>query len=160
MLSFLKKLLGLGQKRPAGCCGGGCCGHEKKRPALPIDASEASVVAGLDPKIVIGKIHAITAHPDPKVTKVQITQTEIAPGEMRQILCGAKNIAVGQMVPVATVGASLSADFVISERKIRGELSQGMICAKDELGFTKETDGIWELPTDFEKFLGQSLNQF
>ena len=160
MLCLIKKLLGLGKKNLAGCCGNNCCGHSQKRPLLPIKGNEEAIIKALDAKIVIGKIHSITSHPDPKVTKVRITQTEIAAGEMRQVLCGAKNIAVGQIVPVATVGAKLSESFEIGERKIRGELSQGMICAKDELGLSKETDGIWELPAEFEAFIGESLNTF
>jgi tRNA-binding EMAP/Myf-like protein len=162
MFCFLKKILGLNKdtSKSSNCCGNNCCSKEKKRPLLPIKGNEENIIKALDAKIVIGKIHVITDHPDPKVTKVRITQTEIAPGEMRQVLCGAKNIAVGQIVPVATVGAKLSETFEIGERKIRGELSQGMICAKDELGLTKENDGIWELPSGFENFIGESLNKF
>ena len=58
---------------------------------------------------------------------------------------------------VATVGTKLSEDFEIGARKIRGVESNGMICAKDELGMNKESEGIWELPKSFESVLGKSL---
>lgn len=154
---FMKKVAAFfGCKKSCGTC----CSSKKscsKKLDLGISAADKALLKDLDAKIVVGKIHEITAHPDPKVTKVQVTQTEIAPGKMEQVLCGAKNIAVGQIVAVATVGAKLSEDFVIGARKIRGTESKGMICAKDELGLPKETEGIWELPKAFESVLGKSL---
>jgi len=160
MLSFFKKLFGNKfNNKPAGCCGGGCCGH-KKQLVIELEDHEAEILKNIDPKIVIGKIHEISAHPDPKVTKVRVTKTEIAPGQFAQILCGAGNIAVGQVVPVATVGTVLGEDFVIGKRAIRGTESHGMICAKDELGLEKINDGIWELPGHFEVHIGKSLRDF
>lgn len=158
MISWLKNLFG-SKNKPIGCCGGGCCGH-KNQQLLPIEEHEASTVRELDAKIVIGKIHEIFDHPDPKVTKVRVTNTEIAPGEIVQILCGAKNIEVGQVVPVATIGTDFGEGFVISQRAIRGVDSHGMICAKDELGLEKIDDGIWVLPVHLEQHLGRSLSDF
>lgn len=163
MISWLKNLFGKNNtpKKPIGCCGGGCCAQKKKSPLMPIGSDAVEILRKLDEKIVIGKIHDIQPHPDPKVTKVRITQTEVAPGEMRQILCGAPNIEVGMIVPVAKVGAKLSEEFEIGERKIRGELSQGMICSESELGFPSEDKkGIWELPAMLEQYLGKSLRDF
>ena len=154
---FMKKIAAFfGCKKSCGSC----CSDKKtcnKKLDLGLSADEKNILKNVDAKIVVGKIHEITAHTDPKVTKVQVTQTEIAPGKMVQILCGAKNIAVGQIVAVATVGTKLSEDFEIGARKIRGVESNGMICAKDELRLPKETDGIWELPKSFESVLGKSL---
>ncbi|PID70445.1 hypothetical protein CSB37_02025 [bacterium DOLZORAL124_38_8] len=143
---------------PAHTCCGKCCRRSSQAKLdIGLSAAEKKILHSLDAKIVVGKIHSIEAHPDPKVTKVRVTQTEIAPGVMEQVLCGAKNIEVGQIVPVATVGAKLSEDFEIGARKIRGVESKGMICAKDELGLPKETEGIWVLPATAEKLLGKSL---
>lgn len=163
MLSWLTNLFGkTTNPRPIGCCGGGCCGKNKKSPMLSsVPGSDLDILRNLNEGIVIGKIHEITAHPDPKVTKVRVTQTEIAPGEMKQILCGAPNIEVGMIVPVAKVGTPLSKDFVIGERKIRGELSQGMICSRSELGLSgDDKGGIWPLPALLEQYLGKSLREF
>jgi phenylalanyl-tRNA synthetase beta chain len=57
------------------------------------------------------------------------------------IVCGAKNIAVGQIVPLAKVGATLPGKFEIKKSKIRGVESEGMICSEEELGFKAESDG-------------------
>ena len=154
----LKKIKAFfGCKKSCGTCFDSKKSCGSKKLDLEISAADKSLLKDIDGKIVVGKIHEITAHTDPKVTKVQVTQTEIAPGKIVQILCGAKNIAVGQIVAVATVGAKLSEDFEIGARKIRGVESNGMICAKDELGLPKETEGIWELPKAFESVLGKSL---
>ncbi len=124
---------------------------------------DTEILKNADPKIVIGKIHKITAHPDPAITKVRVTQTEIAPGKMEQILCGGVNIEEGAYVPVATVGAKLSEDFEIGERKIRGEVSRGMICSRTELGLAKNDEpdhGIWLLPAEkFENLIGTPINE-
>jgi len=114
----------------------------------------------IDPKIVVGKILKISAHPDPKISKVRVTQTEIAPGVVEQILCGGVNIAENMIVPVATIGTKFSENFEIGEREIRGEKSRGMICSRTELGLDQKDQpehGIWPLPNSAEKFLGKSL---
>lgn len=157
MISWLKNLFKKSENTPAGCCGGGCCGHKDRMLIVPVAEHETETLRNLDTKIVIGKIHEIFDHPDPKVTKVRVTKTEIAPGEIVQILCGAGNIEVGQVVPVATIGTKFSEDFEITKRAIRGVDSHGMICAKDELGMEKLDDGIWVLPAHLEQYLGRSL---
>ncbi len=153
-MNFFKKLFGLNPscKNCASCC----CG---KKLLSEIDAA---ILKNVDEKIVVGKIIAIASHPDETVTKVRITKTEIAPGKIEQILCGGVNIEEGAYVPVATVGAKLSEDFEIGERKIRGELSRGMICSREELGLQRgdEPDhGIWILGDEFAEKLGTPLQK-
>ncbi|MDR0820431.1 MAG: phenylalanine--tRNA ligase subunit beta [Endomicrobium sp.] len=58
------------------------------------------------------------------------------------IVCGAKNIAAGQIVPLAKIGAVLPGNFKINKSKIRGTVSEGMICSEADLGLKKESDGI------------------
>jgi phenylalanyl-tRNA synthetase beta chain len=58
------------------------------------------------------------------------------------IVCGAKNIAVGQIVPLAKISAILPGNFKINKSKIRGTVSEGMICSEADLGLKKESDGI------------------
>jgi len=59
-------------------------------------------------------------------------------GETVQIVCGAPNVKPGIKVPVAIIGAALTPEFVIKKTKIRGEVSNGMICSEDELGMVEE----------------------
>ena len=122
---------------------------------------EKAIATKIDSKIVIGLIEQITAHPDPKVTKVRVTQVNIGGGKTEQVLCGGSNIRENQLGPVATVGADLGEGFIIGEREIRGEVSRGMICSRTELGLPDQDEtkgGIWELPEDFRGVIGTSLN--
>ncbi|MFC1798102.1 YtpR family tRNA-binding protein [Patescibacteria group bacterium] len=85
-------------------------------------------------------------HPDSE--KLNCTTVKVC-GETFPIVCGAHNVKAGLKVPVAVCGAKLAPDFVIQKTKIRGEVSQGMICSEDELGLIDERqEGILELPTD------------
>ena len=105
-----------------------------------------SIQGGLE-GVVIGKV--LTCEKHPNADKLKITQVDIGETEKVQIVCGATNIAAGQIVPVATIGTTLydknGESFVIKKSKIRGELSQGMICAEDELGLGESHDGIMVL---------------
>ena len=105
-----------------------------------------SIQGGLE-GVVIGKV--LTCEKHPNADKLKITQVDIGETENAQIVCGAPNIAAGQIVPVAKIGTTLygknGESFVIKKSKIRGELSQGMICAEDELGLGESHDGIMVL---------------
>ena len=105
-----------------------------------------SIKGGLE-GVVIGKV--LTCEKHPNADKLKITQVDIGEIEKVQIVCGAPNIAAGQIVPVAKIGTTLydknGESFVIKKSKIRGELSQGMICAENELGLGESHDGIMVL---------------
>ena len=93
--------------------------------------------------VVIGKVLTCSKHPD--ADKLSVTTVDINNGEPLHIVCGAPNIAAGLVVPVATIGTILykgEEQFEIKKSKIRGELSEGMICAEDELGLGTSHDGI------------------
>ena len=94
--------------------------------------------------VVIG--HVVTCIQHTNADKLKITTVDIGTGTPIQIVCGASNVAVGQKVPVATIGTKLydkeGAAFEIKKGKIRGEESHGMICAEDELGLGDSHDGI------------------
>ncbi len=100
--------------------------------------------------LVIGEIMECGKHPG--ADKLSITKVDAGGEELLPIVCGAPNVAQGQKVVVATVGATLypsSGDsFKIKKSKIRGEVSQGMICAEDEIGLGDDHDGIMVLDTD------------
>ncbi len=100
--------------------------------------------------LVIGEVKTCSKHPG--ADKLSVTTVDIGEAELSPIVCGAPNIAAGQKVVVATVGAMLyPADgeaFKIKKAKIRGEVSLGMICAEDEIGLGQSHDGIMVLDTD------------
>ncbi len=100
--------------------------------------------------IVIGKV--LTCEKHPGADKLKKTTVDIGNGTILPIVCGAANVAEGQKVIVATVGTTLypteGEPFKISKAKIRGEVSEGMICAEDEIGLGKSHDGIMVLQTE------------
>jgi phenylalanyl-tRNA synthetase beta chain len=99
--------------------------------------------------IVIGKV--LTCEKHPGADKLKITTVEIGNGTILPIVCGAPNVSAGQKVIVATVGATLypanGEPFKINKAKIRGEVSEGMICAPDEIGIGHAHEGIIVLDT-------------
>lgn len=112
---------------------------------------------GLD-NVVVGKIIRIEPHPN--ADRLQVTQvvtSDDPEAEKRQIVCGAKNIAEGDIVPIALPGATLPGDFTIKESKIRGVESLGMICSAKELGVSDDTEGILQLPK--HSVLGEAVSR-
>jgi phenylalanyl-tRNA synthetase beta chain len=114
---------------------------------LEIEGMEewSSVKGGLE-GIVIGEVLTSVRHPD--ADRLSVNTVNIGTGEPLHIVCGAPNVAAGQKVPVAIVGAIVSKgdeSFEIKKSKIRGELSEGMICAEDEIGLGNSHEGIMVL---------------
>ncbi len=97
--------------------------------------------------IVVGKV--LTCEKHPNADKLKKTTVDVGNGKILDIVCGAPNVEAGQTVPVAVVGAKIydkeGGFFEIKEAKIRGEVSQGMICAEDELGLSNDHGGIMVL---------------
>ena len=93
-------------------------------------------------KVVVGFIEECEKHPN--ADKLNICQVNIG-NETTQIVCGASNVAKGQFVPVATVGAVLGENFKIKKAKLRGVESFGMICSSTEIGLPKLNNGIMVL---------------
>ncbi|TMW71660.1 phenylalanine--tRNA ligase subunit beta [Alteribacter natronophilus] len=83
--------------------------------------------------VVVGHVLECEQHPD--ADKLKVCQVDVGEVEPVQIVCGAKNVGKGQFVPVAKVGARLPGDFKIKKAKLRGQVSQGMICSLQELGY-------------------------
>jgi phenylalanyl-tRNA synthetase beta chain len=107
-----------------------------------------SVKGGLK-GVVIGEVLTCKKHPD--ADKLSVTTVDIGASEPLQIVCGAPNVAAGQKVPVATIGTVVfkgDESLEIKKSKIRGELSEGMICAEDELGLGNLHEGIMVLNKD------------
>lgn len=99
--------------------------------------------------VVIGEVLNCEKHPN--ADSLSLTKVDIGDDEPLPIVCGAPNVAAGQKVVVAKVGTTLypagSEGFKIKKAKIRGEVSEGMICAEDELGLGTSHDGIMVLDT-------------
>ena len=100
--------------------------------------------------IVVG--HVVECGKHPNADKLSLTKVDVGQEELLQIVCGAPNVAQNQKVLVATIGTSLypaeGDPWKIKKGKIRGELSEGMICAEDELGLGDDHSGIIVLPDD------------
>ena len=103
--------------------------------------------------IVVGKV--LTCEQHPNADKLKITTVEVGSGKILNIVCGAPNVAAGQNVPVAVVGTKIydkkGSFFEIAKAKIRGEVSEGMICAEDELGLSDDHGGIMVLDEETYK---------
>ena len=118
---------------------------------LEVESTELveSVKGGLE-GLVIG--HVLSCEQHPNADRLKVTKVDIGTSEVLQIVCGAPNVAAGQKVIVAPVGTTVNPTegepFKINKSKIRSELSEGMICADDEIGMGNSHDGIRILPED------------
>lgn len=103
-------------------------------------------------KLVVGYVDSIKPHPDSD--HLALCQVDTGDGKLVQIVCGAPNIQAGKKVIVALPGARIGNNIKIKRSKMRGELSEGMICALQEIGFSEQIapkaydEGIWFLPDD------------
>jgi len=102
--------------------------------------------------LVIGEVLECSQHPN--ADKLKLTKVSIGASAPLQIVCGAPNVAIGQKVVVAPIGATIypknSAPVTMKLAKIRGEESYGMICAEDEIGLSENHAGILILPANIK----------
>src|SRR4051794_11579373 len=92
----------------------------------------------------VGKV--VEAEKHPNADRLQLTRVDVGEGEPRSIVCGAWNFGVGATVAVALPGAVLPNGLTLERRKVRGEVSDGMILAEDEVGLGTDHTGIMVLP--------------
>jgi len=131
--------------------------HQITMAGLEVDGVEP--VSGDFSGVLVGEVVECSQHPD--ADKLQVTKVYLGSnfssdgsekGETVDIVCGAKNCRLGLKVAVAIVGAVLPGDFKIKEAKLRGVVSNGMLCSESEIGLTDSSDGasagIMELPQD------------
>ena len=130
----------------------------------PDDLAERLTMAGLEVEtvepvgqsldgVVVGEVKTVREHPN--ADRLVLCDVDLGDGAPSQIACGAPNVAEGQKVPVATVGTTLSLpdpdnpeerqELTVEARTLRGEASEGMICAEDELGLSGDHSGIMVL---------------
>jgi phenylalanyl-tRNA synthetase beta chain len=111
---------------------------------LGLAVEDMSVVGeGLD-GIVVARVLELRPHPD--ADKIQLVDVDAGDGEPLQICCGAFNMAVGDLVPLATLGTVMPNGLEISRRKLRGQWSNGMLCSPTELRLAGDAAGIMILP--------------
>ena len=97
--------------------------------------------------VVVADVKSVEKHPD--ADRLNITQVDAGTGELLQIVCGAPNVRAGMKVPCALAGAVLPGNFKIKPTKMRGQVSNGMLCSAKELGLPENgVDGLLELPAD------------
>lgn len=94
-------------------------------------------------RVTAAKILSIRKHPD--ADSLNLVTVETAEGK-KEVVCGAPNVAVGLTVPYAPLGTTFPAGFTLEPKKIRGVLSEGMLCAEDELGLGNDHSGLLVLP--------------
>ena len=102
--------------------------------------------------IVVAKILSIKPHPNAD----KLLLCEVSTGEQNfPVVCGAKNISAGDIVPFAKVGATIPGGYTIKSSRLRGEISEGMLCSEEELGIGEDATGIMMLPDNLT--LGEDL---
>ncbi len=121
-----------------------------------LEVDSITPAAGMFNHVVVAKV--VQTKPHPQADRLTICDVDAGEGEHLSVVCGASNVRPGLMVALAKIGAHLPDGMVIKETKLRGELSQGMLCSADELGFVSTLDGILELAHDAP--LGQDLRAY
>lgn len=111
---------------------------------LEVEATERSG-QGLD-GVVVARILSSEKHPDAE--KLSVTSIDRGDGQPLQVVCGARNYQVGDLVPLATVGTTLPGGTRISKARLRGVESFGMLCSARELGLSEDASGLLLLPPD------------
>src|SRR3990167_1135692 len=124
-----------------------------------LEVDSINPVAGRFTRVIVGEVRQTKPHPQAD----RLTLCEVDPGDNKllQVVCGAKNVRAGLKVALAQIGAQLPHNIEIKETKLRGELSQGMLCSSSELGLRENSDsseGILELAEDAP--LGADLREY
>ncbi len=121
---------------------------------LEVDALHP--VADVFSNVVVAKV--LQTKPHPQADRLTLCDIDDGSGSILKVVCGASNVRNGLTVALAKMGAHLGKDLIIKESKLRGELSQGMLCSQVELGIADQSEGIMELPDDAP--LGVDLREY
>jgi phenylalanyl-tRNA synthetase beta chain len=108
-----------------------------------LETETAPLIGALPQGVVVGRIIAAERHP--QADRLQVCQVDVGQAAPLSIVCGAANARVGLHAPCATVGGSLPGGQRITEAKLRGVDSFGMLCSTQELGLAEKSDGLLEL---------------
>jgi len=115
--------------------------HALAMRGFPVASIEQRIT--LDPAIIVGRVLEVSPHPN--ADRLRLCVVDVGSAKL-SIVCGASNVAGGQSVAVAQIGARLPDGTKLRKTKIRGVESEGMICSERELGLSQEAEGIWVLP--------------
>jgi phenylalanyl-tRNA synthetase beta chain len=110
---------------------------------LGLAVEEMTIIGGGLDGVVVARVLDLRPHPD--ADRIQLVDVDAGDGEALQICCGAFNMSVGDLVPLATLGTIMTNGMEIARRKMRGEWSNGMLCAAEEIGLGDDQDGIMVL---------------
>jgi phenylalanyl-tRNA synthetase beta chain len=113
-------------------------GDELSDLGLAVESMD-TIGEGLD-GVVVARV--LDLRPHPNADKIQLVDVDRGDGQPLQIVCGAFNMSVGDLVPLATIGTVMPNGMKIERRKMRGEVSNGMLCSPSELGFGDDHSGI------------------
>ena len=116
--------------------------------SLGLEIDTAAVVGGSVPGVITARVLRLEQHPD--AAKVQRVYVDAGDGEERHVWCGAFNMEVGDIVPLATLGTTMPNGMTIERRGILGITSDGMLCSAQELGLGEDHTGIYVLPSETE----------
>lgn len=111
-----------------------------------LEVEELNPVAPPFSGVVVAQVVAKEKHPD--ADRLSVCQVDTGDGQVRQIVCGAPNVAVGLKVPCALPGAVLPGDFKIKPTKMRGVESGGMLCSAKEIGVAADASGLYVFSED------------
>ncbi|MDA8417620.1 MAG: phenylalanine--tRNA ligase subunit beta, partial [Desulfobacteraceae bacterium] len=111
------------------------------RLGLEVEAVER-LYPGLE-GIMVAQVRSVARHPN--ADKLSLCEVQVGP-ESRRVVCGAPNVRAGMLVPIALPGCRMPSGMEIKRSKIRGEVSEGMLCSAAELGLAADADGLMELP--------------
>jgi phenylalanyl-tRNA synthetase beta chain len=108
--------------------------------ALGLAVEEMEITGDLPDGVVLAKVLDLRPHPD--ADKIQLVDVDMGDGEALQVCCGAFNMSVGDLIPFATIGTVMPNGMEIAQRKMRGEMSNGMCCSGPEIGIGDDREGI------------------
>ncbi len=111
-----------------------------------LEVDSVSPVAGEFTHVIVAEVLSTKPHPD--ADKLTLCDVNVGTDQILKIVCGARNVRPRLKVALAMIGAQLPGGFKIKESKLRGELSQGMLCSVTELGLAEQSEGIMELADD------------
>jgi len=97
-------------------------------------------------KVTVAAIKSVAQHPD--ADKLHLATVDLGDGGEATVVCGAPNCRAGIKVPYAALGTSFPGGFTLEPKKIRGVVSEGMLCSEEELGISDNHDGLMELSSD------------
>lgn len=120
---------------------------------LGLEVEDLVVVGGVPREVVVARVADVRAHPD--ADRIRLVDVDPGDGTIVQVCCGASNMAPGDLVALAPVGTTMPDGMEIASRRMRGQVSDGMLCSARELTLGEDHEGIMILPADL--VVGESL---